>query len=349
MKSIRRTHLPGIAWLLALALVAASCGDDSVSDATTTTVGTVAATTTSQPSGPVELTIGTGFNGVQYADIYVAIEEGFFAEENLDVDFLASNTPTGTAILSGETQINSGQPATTYIPNAQGADLVAIYSPSATFETWVAKDPISSVADLAGTTMGVFNLQDLDVIYTQWMFEQNGLSIDDIDLVASGGTGDKFAAVLANAVDSAPLYAPANFLADDEGLNLIFDTRDLDVGQVPTFYVVRASWAEENRETTIGFIRALNKAHEFLFDSANKPAAVQHMAKYTGVEVPLVELAYDLYFTNPGELYSLSGEWDRGIVELMADKLFEIGLLDEPPIPYESTVAEEYREAALGG
>ena len=142
MRSIWRTHKAGIALLLALVLVAAACGDD---DASTTT-----------PSEPVELTIGTGFNGVQYADIYVAIEEGFFADENLSVDFLASNTPTGTAIMSGETQINSGQPATTYIPNAQGADLVAIYSPSATFETWVAKDPITSVADLAGTTMGVF-------------------------------------------------------------------------------------------------------------------------------------------------------------------------------------------------
>ena len=155
--------------------------------------------------------------------------------------------------------------------------------------------------------------------------------------------------MLAGAVESAPLYAPANFLADEEGLNKIFDTRDLDVGQVPTFYVVRASWAEENRETLIGFIRALNRAHEFLFDSSNKPAAVQHMAKYTGVEERLVELAYDLYFTTPGELYSLNGEWDRGIVELMAEKLFEIGLLDDPPIPYEDTVAEEYREAALEG
>jgi len=306
------------------------------------------ATPTATATEPLELTIGTGFNGVQYADIYVAIDEGYFADENLNVGFLASGTPTGTALLSGQSQINSGQPATTYIPDEQGADLVAIYSPSATFETWWAKDPIASVSDLVGKTMGVFNLQDLDVIYSKWMMEQMGLSLDDVELLASGGTSDKLAAIIADAVDVAPLYAPANFLADQQGLNKVFDTRDLNVGQVPTFYVVRQSWADEHEEAVVGFIRALNRAHDWLFDTTNKVRAVEIIANYTGVDVALVDSAYDLYFTTPGELYTVDGAWDRSVVELMAQELKDIGLLENDPVPYETTVNDTYRQAAMG-
>jgi NitT/TauT family transport system substrate-binding protein len=304
---------------------------------------------TTVPEDLVELTISTGFAGISYSDLYVGIEEGYFAEEGLDVSFLATNTAPGTALLSGESHINSGQPAAVYIPNAQGAGIVAIYSPTATFEAWVAKDPISSVEDIDGTTMGVFSLQDLDVIYTSWMLEQHGMSLDNIEMVASGGSSDKLAAVLADAVDVAPLYAPANFVGVNEGLNEIFDTRGLDNGQVPTFYIVLEEWAAENEDAVVGFIRALNRAHEWLFDSANTARGVEIVSQYTETEPSLIEEVYELYFTTPGELYSVAGEWDQAVVELMAEELVTIGLLEEDHgVTYESTIDLQYLEAAAG-
>ena len=296
---------------------------------------------------PVALNWNLGTKGVSYADIYVAIDKGFFKEQQIDVTLTASGTSPAKLLLSDGAHISSGQPTFTYVPNSQGADIVAIYSPAATYEVWVAKPGITSPKQLEGKTIGVFSLQDLDVVYTRQMMEQFGLKTGSYTLLAAGPTNAKLAAVVAGHVHAAPLYPPAQYVAKQQGLVEIFNTAQLKAGQVPTFYLVRRSWAEKNKPAVVRVIKALNRAHDWLFNPANKAEAIQIIAKHTSVAPDLVTQIHDLYFTKPGTIYSKNGEWDANVVRATGNELVTLGLLTGTPPKYESTVAPEYREQAL--
>lgn len=298
---------------------------------------------------PVSLNWNLGTKGLSYADIYVAMDKGFFKEEQIEVALTASSTSPAKLLLAGGAHFSSGQPTFTYVPNSQGADIVAIYSPAATYEVWVAKAGITSPRQLEGKTIGVFSLQDLDVVYTRQMMEQFGLKTGAYTLLAVGPTNSKVAALTAGHVDAAPLYPPAQFVAQQQGLVQIFNTAQLKAGQVPTFYLVRRSWAEQNKATVVRVIRGLNRAHDWLFNPANKAEAIQILAKHTSVAPELVTQIYDLYFTKPGVIYSKNGEWDANVVRATGNELVTLGLLTGTPPKYESTVAPEYREQALKG
>jgi NitT/TauT family transport system substrate-binding protein len=331
---------PRRVWLVAtiLVLVAMSCGDDASPGETEASGSTDLETT--------EIKWNIGFAGISYADLYVADAEGFFEDAGLSVEIVASATDPSTVVLTNEAHFSSGQPAATYLPNAEGGDIVGFYSPTGTYEAFASKE-LTSVDQLSGKTVGVFGLTDLDVIYTKWMLEQNGLSVDDVELVAAGPTNEKLAAVSAGGVDAAPLYAPANLVAQGQGLNILFETTELDIGQVPTFYIARRSWLEENPNTVVAVIRALNRAHEWLFDPSNRDRGIDIVAEATDAEEELTTEAYDFYFKDPDLIYTETGEWDREVVEMMAEELVDVGLLEEDPVPYEDTVAPEYRERAL--
>ena len=176
----------------------------------------------------------------------------------------------------------------------------------------------------------------------KWI-DENGLKPGSYTLFAAGATNNKLAAVVAGQVAAAPLYPPANFVAKQQGLVEIFNTSQLKFGQVPTFYEVRRSWASQRPVAVVNVIRALNKAHNWLFDRANRAEAIQILVKNTSVAADIAEMSYDLFFTTPGKIYSKNGEWDANVVKKVGDELVTLGLLTAPPPTYESTVAPEYR------
>ena len=335
-----------VSFIVAALVVSLSCGGQTAAPSASPSVATSRAAAT-QAIEAVSLNWNVGTKGIQYADIYVAIEKGFFSEKQITVSLTSSSTPTGTLLLSGAAQISSGQPTFTYVPNSQGADLVAIYSPAATYEVWIAKPPITDPKQLEGKIIGVFSLQDLDVVYTKQLMDENGLKPGSYTLFAAGATNNKLAAVVAGQVAAAPLYPPANFVAKQQGLVEIFNTSQLKFGQVPTFYEVRRSWASQHPVAVVNVIRALNKAHNWLFDRANRAEAIQILVKNTSVAADIAEMSYDLFFTTPGKIYSKNGEWDANVVKKVGDELVTLGLLTAPPPTYESTVAPEYRDKAL--
>ena len=206
-------------------------------------------------------------------------------------------------LLSGQAQISSGTPTTTYIDDEAGAELSAIYSPGATYVAWDAKSDIKTPADLKRKDLGVFSLQDLDVIYTTEMMSQYGVKPGNYSMRAVGFSSAKLAAVKAGSVSAAPLYPPTNFEAETDGLHQIFDTSQLKGGALPTFYIVKQSWAAAHHTDLVGFVKALNEAHTWLFNPANKSAAISIIIKHTQLPAAQAEKSYALFFTKPGVNY----------------------------------------------
>jgi NitT/TauT family transport system substrate-binding protein len=299
-------------------------------------------------SGRTELTklsINTASPSAEWADIYVAQTEGFFAKQGLDVTTILSTSEPGTVLLSGQAQLSTGTPTTTYIDDEAGAKLSAIYSPGPTYVAWDAPASIKTPADLKGKTLGVFSLQDLDVIYTTEMMNQYGISPSAYKMRAVGYSSAKLAAIKAGAVSAAPLYPPVNFQAETDGLHQIFDTSQLKGGAIPTFYIAKSDWAAAHRTEVVGFLKALNEAHTWLFNPANKAKAISIIAKDSQLPASQAAASYKLFFTKPGVNYSKAGEWSPSTVESIVPGLIKLKLLKHS-YPYASTVDLSYLQAA---
>ncbi len=293
----------------------------------------------------IPLKINITFRSALYSDIFVALAKGFFDAEGLAVELMSSQIANPAVLLvSGAANVITGSPVVLYVSNAQGADMAAIYSPAGVYEAWLAPPDIKSPKQLAGSVLGVFALQDLDVIYTHRMMQKHGFSPGQYTLVAAGASMDKLAAVKAGKIKAAPVYPPTNFLAVKEGLNEIFDTLALPE-QVPSVYIVSAGWAAKNADAAVGFCRGLNRAHAWLLNPANEDEAVRVMVEYTKLAADAAQASYRLFFRKPGA-YTKQGEWTRQQFENLAADLVKFKLLDGAPVAYEKVALPEYRERA---
>jgi len=71
-------------------------------------------------------------------------------------------------------------------------------------------------------------------------------------------------------------------------------------------YNVNREWAAKG-DAGLRVSRAIQKAHRWLFDPANKKQAMEISSKYTKREIPVVETVYEDFFVR-GKIYSTSGE-----------------------------------------
>lgn len=339
----RSARLLGAAALCAVATLGLAACSSSASSSGSSAGST---TTAGSNSGQLfDISVNTASASAEWADIYVAQDEGFFAKNGLKITTVLSKNEPGTALVDGEAQISTGTPTTLYIDDSAGADLKAIYSQGSTYEAWVAKPGINSPADLAGQTLGVFSLQDIDVIYTNEMMSQFGIPASKYKTLAVGESADKLAAVRAGSIATAPLYPPTNFQAAEAGLHQIFSTSQLKDGQLPSFYIVRESWGEAHRAQVVAYLKSLNEAHDFLFNPANKAKVISIIEKHTGLSADLAGDSYNIFFTQPGLNYSKAGEWSASPTSTLGPTLIKLGLYKKP-VAYSQLYDLSYLQAA---
>ena len=280
--------------------------------------------------------------------MYAAMDYGFFAQHGLKVSQILGTSNPATEVISGAAPISAGTPTTAYIADAAGADIKAIYSPAANYESWLATPGITSPAQLKGKTIGVYSLQDLDVYYTEQMMSQFGVQPGSYTLLTVGPSNDKLAAMKAKSIAAAPLYPPTNFQAESDGLNQIYQTSQLKGGSLPTLYVVSSSWAQAHRSEVVNYLEALDEAHKWVFEPQNKAKVIGLLEKYTQLPANLAEKSYDLFFTHPGVNYSIAGEWNAATVQAVEPTLLKLKLISKP-VPYSDTVDLSYMQAAKAG
>lgn len=304
-------------------------------------------TTRSASRSLVNLPVYTASASTTFEDIYVGIDKGFFKKRGLNVSQVLGQTDPSTELISGAVHIAAGTVTTMYVADAAGADLKAIYATGANYESYVAKDPsIKTPADLKGKTIGIFSLNDFDVLITHEMMKQYGVSPSDYTLLAVGPSPNKLAAVQAGSISAAPLYPPTNFAAFADGLHQVFATSQLKAGQLPTFVIVRDKWAKAHRAVVVNYIRALNDARNWIFNPKNRAAAIAILVKHTQLPQDQATKSFNLFFKTAGRNYTKSGEWKASTIKAAVPELLAAKLITKA-LPYNEVVDTSYRKAAL--
>lgn len=211
-------------------------------------------------------------HSVFYSPLYVAIEEGYFNEENIDIKLIL--TPgadkVSAAVLSGDVQIGfAGAESAIYVYEKNEKDYLQIFSGLTKRDGQFIlgrKDKKNfSLKDLygkeilVGRSSGMPALNFLNALKNEEI-DKNKIKINyNIDFASLSG------AFIGNTGDYVNLFEPTALKLENEGYGYVLQSIGLLSGEMPytTFYA-RKSYIENNKEIIKSFTKAINKGLEFV-------------------------------------------------------------------------------------
>ena len=211
-------------------------------------------------------------HSVFYAPLYVAIEECYFNEENINIKLIL--TPgadkVSAAVLSGDVQIGfAGAESAIYVYEKNEKDYLQIFSGltkrDGQFILGRKDKKDFSLKDLygkeilVGRSSGMPALNFLNALKNEEI-DKNKIKINyNIDFASLSG------AFIGNTGDYVNLFEPTALKLENEGYGYVLQSIGLLSGEMPytTFYA-RKSYIENNKEIIKSFTKAINKGLEFV-------------------------------------------------------------------------------------
>lgn len=228
----------------------------------------------------------------------VADRKGFFIDEGLALDLINSGSSARSLqqVAAGSAQIGSSSMTDTVRAIGGGADVkVFLNSLAVGTHSLVAAKNIKSVADLRGKRVMTGGSSDITNLWWQALARHFGLDPSrDVDLLFSGSTAARTAALFGGAIDATLLSTPQSFKAIDAGFADLGPVAPY-LGEFPMMiWHVNAQWARGNAKTLAAFIRAHNRAVRYMSDPANRLEVSEILARASGSSVDDALKTWDL-------------------------------------------------------
>ena len=290
---------------------------------------------------------------VFYAPQYVAIANGYFEEEGLELEITTGQgaDKVMTAILASQSDIGlCGPEAAIYVYNEGKEDYAQAFAQLTQKDgsLLVSKEPFENFKweDVKGKTVIPGRKGGVPYMTFEYVLKQNGINpetdvnLDDsikFDLMAGAFTGGE--------AEFVTLFEPTASMTEDAGKGYVVASVGEAAGEVPyTAYCAKKSYIEENSEIIEGFTRAIYKGEQFVEEhSANEIAEIiQDFFPDTTVES----------LTKSVQTYKDIDAWKENPIlkEEAFDKLqlimTEAGELDKKA-PYEMIVNNSFAEKVI--
>jgi ABC-type nitrate/sulfonate/bicarbonate transport system substrate-binding protein len=243
--------------------------------------------------------------------IWAAQEKGFFAREGLEVKL----TPTPSSVFQltnliegkfdiGMTAIDNViayQEGQGEAPVAGTPDLFAFMGGDNGFLRLVVQPEIKSYADLKGKELSVDALTTGYAFVLRKMLERGGLKESDYTLVRAGGVLQRWEALKERKHAGTLLLSPFEVMAEASGFRRLGNAIDVLGRYQGLVGAARRSWAQAHAAELVGYIRAYRAGVAWLYDRANKLAALAILEKNVrGMTAELAAKTYDVLLAPTG-------------------------------------------------
>jgi len=223
-------------------------------------------------------------SAITWTPMWVAVGEGYFADEGLDVAVEAVDGSSSVlqVMSSGQAQIGAPGPGPVLAARARGVDVVFIYNlyPKSVFGLMVKDESAyQSPEDLKGQVIGIGTADGAEASFTRAILTDLGMA-EGTDYtflpVGDGGTAtvafmrDEVAAYAAAVSDAAILKS--------RGMVLREITPEQYLAFFGNGYAAMREYIEANPQVMEGFGRALVRGMNFALDPANLDAVLAHAA-----------------------------------------------------------------------
>jgi len=254
--------------------------------------------------GPKPLEV-IAFAGGGNWPLWIAQEKGLFAHNGIAVKLVF--TPDSVTQIRGliEGKYDFGTSAYDNVvayQEGQGEtelstqpDLFAFMGGISGMLRFVTQPDIKTYAALKGTTVGVDAATTGFAFILYKLAAMNGLSANDYKVDRLGGTPARVKALLEGKIAGTMISSPSEILPESKGYTRLGDTTTTFGPYQASVGVARRSWAKQNGDKLVPFIRSYVAAMDWLFQPANKDEAVSiYVKNLPGAPRPAAEKAYEV-------------------------------------------------------
>jgi len=251
-----------------------------------------------------------GYTAVtDFASVFVAAEEGFFAKRNLDVElkFIPSNSTIPAAIQSDSLQIGGPTPSVFLQAVDGGLDHVVVAGGGVTSKTNTifgvvarAGSGIRTPQDYVGKKIGVPGLGAfLHVTFRAWL-KQNGVDYKKVNFIEASFPqhGDL---LRGGSIDAVVTADPFMTRITDSGAGYVasYYATFLAEGNPTIVYAAKREWAAKNPAAAKAFRDAVVEGAAFMSQAKNNDKVRAAIGKYTKLPA---EVVAKIQISPPGPL-----------------------------------------------
>lgn len=291
-------------------------------------------------------------HSIFYAPMYVAIEEGYFEEEGIDLELVTGfgADKVMTAVISGEAQIGfMGSESSIYAYNEGAGDYVVNFAQltQRAGNFLVAREKMDDFEweDLKGTDVLGGRKGGMPQMVFEYILKQNGIDpAKDLNINQNIDFGSTAAAFSEGQGDYTVEFEPHATALESEGKGYVVASLGEDSGYVPyTAFSAKKSYIEANPDIIQGFTNALQKGMDFV--QVHTPAEIAEVIapQFAETDVETITTIITRYYDQ--DTWTDNLVFKEASFDLLQDILDEAGELSKRT-PYEDLVTTEFAAKA---
>lgn len=285
--------------------------------------------------------------------IYVALGEGYFEDEGLNVTVESVNGSSAVlqALTAGQAQFGRPGPGPVLNARARGVDVVFIYNqmPKSSFGIVVEEEsPYQRPEDLRGQVIGVGTADGAEVSFARGVLTSLGMAEnEDYTFLTVGDGGPATAAFTRGDIEAYAASTADAAILNQRGLAV----RDITPEEFLSFfgngYATMRSTIEQDPDLVEGFGRAIVRGQVFAMDEANRATVLAHLKAGMPQESEDPAFAEALFEavlakTIPLDLSNGWGYQDPAHWERWHDSVVETGDLEQPLPDLEAAYTNDF-------
>jgi len=205
-----------------------------------------------------------------HALVFVAKEQGFFAEQGLDVQlFQFPNSADGyNALTAGKLDIIAMGSTAPAVYIAKGTDLKYIGGLMGEGAAVIAKperaDELSNIKNFMGKTIATVRMSTGDVVFRNALHDAGINWSTDVTIQELKSPSIVLDAVKTGKVDAGIVWLPYQQVAEAQGLKIVQYSDSYYPGHPCCRFVVTTDTLKQDKDTYIKFEKALIKAYDYI-------------------------------------------------------------------------------------
>lgn len=306
----------------------------------------------SSSAGLTKVTLNEVAHSIFYAPMYIAIEEGYFKEEGIDLTLVTGfgADKTMTAVLTGEADVGfMGSESTIYTYAGGTQDYVINFAQltQRAGNFLVARKPIDNFSwdMLKGSNVLGGRAGGMPEMVFEFILKKNGIDPQaDLTIDQSVDFGSTAAAFSGGQADFTVEFEPHATSLEEKGDGYVVASLGEDSGYVPyTAFSAKQSYIEANPEIIQSFTNALQKGMDYVNSHTPEEIAKAIKPQFEETDAATITTIVTRYYEQDTWKDNLIFEEDS--FTLLQNILEEAGELPAR-VPYEELVTTEFAAKA---